>query len=136
MPEKIRDARSSSLHTIGVATKLPLHSTSVLGTIPAIVNIRWFAAALLVLGLLAAELPAAIPTNAIPARNYDVRIWTTDEDLPQNSVLSMLQTRDGYLWVGTLNGLARFDGIRFTTFDGSNTRELKDSRIVCLFEDS
>ncbi|HEY0548379.1 MAG TPA: two-component regulator propeller domain-containing protein [Verrucomicrobiae bacterium] len=99
-------------------------------------NIRWFATALLVLGCLGAELPAAIPTNAIPAKGYDVRAWETDSGLPQSSVMSMVQTRDGYLWLGTFNGLARFDGIRFTVFDESNTQGLKDSRIVHVFEDS
>ena len=48
----------------------------------------------------------------------------------------MVQTRDGYLWLGTLNGLVRFDGLRFTTFDESNTPKLPSIRIVRLFEDS
>ncbi len=46
----------------------------------------------------------------------------------------MVQTRDGYLWVGTYNGLARFDGVRFTVFDENNTPELRSSRITSLFE--
>jgi ligand-binding sensor domain-containing protein/signal transduction histidine kinase len=48
----------------------------------------------------------------------------------------MIQTHDGYLWVGTLGGLARFDGLRFTRFDVDNTPRLKSNRIVSLFEDS
>ncbi len=48
----------------------------------------------------------------------------------------MTQTRDGYLWLGTLCGLARFDGVRFTVFDEDNTPGLKSSQIVRLFEDS
>ena len=48
----------------------------------------------------------------------------------------MTQTRDGYLWLGTLRGLARFDGVRFTVFDEDNTPGLNSSRIVRLFEDS
>ena len=48
----------------------------------------------------------------------------------------MTQTQDGDLWLGTLNGLVRFDGIRFTIFDESNTPGLSSSRIVHLFEDS
>ncbi len=62
--------------------------------------------------------------------------WTTEEGLPQNSVISLIQTRDGYLWLGTLNGLVRFDGVRFEIFDESNTPELGGSRIVKLFEDT
>ncbi len=99
-------------------------------------NIRWFAVAVLVLAHLVTELPAALSTNSTPSRAYAVHAWETEDGLPQNSVISMIQTRDGYLWLGTLNGLARFDGIRFTVFDESSTPGLNDSVIVCLFEDS
>src|SRR5512135_3112975 len=56
-------------------------------------------------------------TNA-PSRNSDwvVRTWQTKDGLPQNYVYALLQTRDGYLWVGTGGGLARFDGVRFRNF--------------------
>jgi len=75
---------------------------------------------------------AAGPTNS----EYDLKVWETDDGLPQGSVLTMVQTRDGYLWLGTLAGLVRFDGVRFTVFDPNNTPGLTDSRIVFLFEDS
>src|SRR6266404_278247 len=68
-------------------------------------------------------------------RHYAVDVIDSDSGLPQNSVIAMTQTRDGYLWVGTLNGLARFDGLRFTTFDESNTPKLNSSPIINLFED-
>jgi len=70
---------------------------------------------------------------------YIIRVWDTDAGLPQttqNSVTSIIQTRDGYLWFGTLNGLVRFDGIQFVVFDENNTPELGSSRILSLFEDS
>ena len=67
---------------------------------------------------------------------FIIDVWETDDGLPQNSVISMIQTRDGYLWLGTLNGLVRFDGVRFTVFDESNTPGLTSSQIVSLFEDS
>ena len=54
--------------------------------------------------------------------------------MPQNKVTAVVQTRDGYLWVGTYNGLARFDGVRFTVFDDNNTPELRNRRITSLFE--
>jgi hypothetical protein len=41
---------------------------------------------------------------------YNFSSWTTDDGLPQNSVYAILQTRDGYLWFTTLDGLVRFDG--------------------------
>ncbi|HLP26515.1 MAG TPA: two-component regulator propeller domain-containing protein, partial [Acidobacteriota bacterium] len=66
---------------------------------------------------------------------YAVRVWQTEDGLPQNLVTSAVQTRDGYLWLGTHGGLARFDGERFQTFNSVNTPELVDRRIVRLFED-
>jgi ligand-binding sensor domain-containing protein/signal transduction histidine kinase len=69
------------------------------------------------------------------APRYFVDAWGTKEGLPQNSVITIIQTHDGYLWFGTLNGIVRFDGNRFTVFDESNTPGLNSSRIVKLFED-
>jgi ligand-binding sensor domain-containing protein len=57
-----------------------------------------------------------------------------EQGLPQNKVTAVVQTRDGYLWVGTYNGLARFDGVHFTVFDDNNTPELRSSRVTSLFE--
>jgi signal transduction histidine kinase/ligand-binding sensor domain-containing protein len=62
-------------------------------------------------------------------------VWTTEDGLPQNSVNAIVQTRDGYLWLGTFGGLARFDGVRFTIFNSANTPGLKSNRITALFED-
>ena len=62
-------------------------------------------------------------------------VWTTERGLPQNSVTSLLQSRDGYLWVGTFGGLARFDGLKFTSFDTGNSPGLRSNRIISLFED-
>jgi ligand-binding sensor domain-containing protein/signal transduction histidine kinase len=56
--------------------------------------------------------------------------------LPQRSVISMVQTRDGYLWLGTTKGLARFDGNRYEIFNEWNTPGLQRNTIVHLFEDS
>ncbi len=62
--------------------------------------------------------------------------WTTEQGLPQNSVTAITQTRDGYLWLATHNGLVRFDGVRFTIFDKSNTSALRTSRISAFSEDA
>ncbi len=72
-----------------------------------------------------------LPRGAAP---WAVTVWDTDEGLPQNSVTAIVETHDGFLWLGTLNGLVRFDGTGFTVFDESNTG-LRSSRIVSLFED-
>ncbi len=67
---------------------------------------------------------------------FIVDVWGTADGLPQSSVIAIIQTRDGYLWLGTLNGLVRFDGNSFTRFNVNNTPGLPDNRIVFLFEDS
>ena len=55
---------------------------------------------------------------------YTFRSWTSRDGLPNTTVQDLAQTRDGYLWIATLEGLVRFDGARFTTFDRSNTPAL------------
>lgn len=62
--------------------------------------------------------------------------WQTDDGLPQKHITSVVQTRDGYLWLGTYNGLARFDGVRFVVFNAANTPGLTSSRVTALCEDS
>jgi signal transduction histidine kinase/ligand-binding sensor domain-containing protein len=56
--------------------------------------------------------------------------------LPKSVVRAVIQSRDGYLWLGTPEGLARFDGVDFTVFDENNSPGLKSRNIVSLFEDS
>ena len=68
--------------------------------------------------------------------SFIVDSWGAEQGLPQSSVSSVIQTKDGYLWLGTLNGLVRFDGNGFTIFDKNDTPDLDSDRIVCLFEDS
>lgn len=70
------------------------------------------------------------------AEEYVSRAWHSDEGLPYNIVRSIAQTKEGYLWVGTFAGLARFDGIRFTTFDARNTPVLKNSNVSALCTDA
>ena len=67
---------------------------------------------------------------------FIVDVWGTADGLPQSSVIALTQTRDGYFWLGTLNGLVRFDGNAFTRFNVNNTPGLPSDRVVFLFEDS
>ena len=67
---------------------------------------------------------------------YLRRTWTTENGLPQNSVTSIVQTQDGYLWLGTFGGLARFDGVEFTVFNTVNTAGIKSDRIRALYLDA
>ena len=66
---------------------------------------------------------------------YVVHSWRTDDGLPQNAVTSVVQTKDGYVWVGTYGGLARFDGVHFRVFNSGNTPALRSGRVTSLFED-
>ncbi|HEY7501059.1 MAG TPA: two-component regulator propeller domain-containing protein [Vicinamibacterales bacterium] len=63
-----------------------------------------------------------------------VETWRQAQGLPQNTVLSLLETRDGYLWIGTKGGVARFDGVRFTTFDDREQTQLRESEVWALAE--
>ena len=83
--------------------------------------------------LCVATVYALDPTKAITQYVHDV--WTNKNGLPQNSILCMTQTRDGYLWFGTYEGLVRFDGVRFTVFDKINTKVLPSRWITTLVED-
>lgn len=67
---------------------------------------------------------------------FAIETWTTDNGMPHNSVTTLLQTRKGYIWAGTYNGIAQFDGDHFKVFDASNTKGLNDSRITALYEDA
>jgi ligand-binding sensor domain-containing protein/signal transduction histidine kinase len=63
---------------------------------------------------------------------YSHRTWRIEDGLPQNRIRALCQTPDGYLWIGTAEGLARFDGLRFTIFDQSNVPALHDDGILSL----
>src|SRR5262245_50219122 len=76
--------------------------------------------------------PKALAASTNGVIRYSVRIWQADDGLPQNSVYAIAQTDDGYLWVGTHEGLARFDGVRFTTVDDPKAPELKHGWITAL----
>ena len=66
---------------------------------------------------------------------YMQSAWQTDDGLPELAVQHILETSDGYLWVGTQWGLARFDGLRFTVFDHTNTPALRADYIRALAQD-
>ncbi|ADW67639.1 sensor histidine kinase [Granulicella tundricola] len=58
--------------------------------------------------------------------------WSTEEGLPQNSVHAIQQSADGFLWIATEAGLARFDGYSFKRFDHSNEPAFRSDDICCL----
>jgi signal transduction histidine kinase/ligand-binding sensor domain-containing protein len=81
--------------------------------------------------LLRTGCPAAAATA-----DYLIDVWDTEHNLPSSTVTAIIQTPDGYLWIGTYNGLARFDGVRFVTFDPVNTPALSQPRVQALFLDA
>jgi signal transduction histidine kinase/ligand-binding sensor domain-containing protein len=85
--------------------------------------------ALLLLGTSAATLRA----ETAVAKRYVIDVWQSERGLPQNTVTGIAQTPDGYLWISTLDGLARFDGMRFKLFKAGNTPALGSGRIRFLF---
>ena len=87
--------------------------------------------------VLAALFPAGPALSLDPARvptQYRHQHWGRDQGLPSSAVLAVHQTRDGFLWLGTYDGLVRFDGLSFTVFDPSNTRALRNSSAWRLLE--
>ena len=74
------------------------------------------------------------PNGAVRESWPAIEIWRQPQGLPQNAVHSVLQTRDGYLWVGTKGGLSRFDGVRFTTFDDRDKTQLRENEVWDLAE--
>ncbi|HEV8134813.1 MAG TPA: two-component regulator propeller domain-containing protein [Pyrinomonadaceae bacterium] len=66
---------------------------------------------------------------------FSNQVWLTENGLPQNTVQTIIQTRDGYLWFGTQEGLAKFNGTNFVVFDRENTPQLKSNDIRSFLED-
>jgi ligand-binding sensor domain-containing protein len=67
---------------------------------------------------------------------YQQIYWQEQHGLPQNTVLALTATRDGYLWLGTYEGAVRFDGTRFAVFSPGNTPEIGNQQVPALIEDS
>ncbi len=78
-------------------------------------------------------LPALDPAKQVT--QYTVDVWGMARGLPQNSVQDMIRTSDGYIWVGTQEGVARFDGVNFTVFDKHNVEQMSTSWVWDLYED-
>jgi diguanylate cyclase (GGDEF)-like protein len=88
---------------------------------------------LLVLTLTSASWAEALEPDR-RASQYVARVWSTADGLPDMAVRTVIQSRDGYLWLGTHAGLARFDGRRFVVFDHA-TSELGHDHVLALAED-
>src|SRR4029453_11718945 len=85
---------------------------------------------LVLLGCVNSTASEAAPPDA-PA--YSRRVWRSADGLPEDFAQSLAQTPDGYLWIGTSGGLARFDGITFVVFNRENTPAFLDDSVYSLF---
>lgn len=93
--------------------------------------VRWLC---LLLALLAATPAAALaPDKAF--HHYVRDAWSIEHGLPQITVMALAQDADGYLWVGTQAGVARFDGVRFVSFQPQNRPELPGMLVQALLLD-
>ncbi len=61
--------------------------------------------------------------------NFIYQNWTSRDGLPVNSISSVTQTQDGYIWLGTADGLVRFDGFSFKTIKTGEYPALRYNRI-------
>ena len=82
-------------------------------------------------GVLAADAPVSTQDPG-----YVIVNWGVQDGLPSSRINAVLQTRDGYIWLATHDGLARFDGVRFERFYENDLAGISTGLITCLFEDS
>jgi hypothetical protein len=66
---------------------------------------------------------------------FYMQVWTADDGLPENRVVGVTQTSDGYLWVLTRGGLMRFDGVQFQPFESANSAGFITSTMWNLYLD-
>ena len=95
---------------------------------------RLLAASLVLSTLLRPSTSRALEADR-PLSQVQVDVWQMENGLPQNTVTSIVRTRDGHLWFGTYDGLVRYDGARFTVFDGRTTPLLATGSTFALMED-
>jgi signal transduction histidine kinase/ligand-binding sensor domain-containing protein len=82
------------------------------------------------LGLLSARcLPALNPAKSLT--QYTRTVWTQEHGLPQDTIRAIAQTTDGNLWLGTDEGLARFDGYEFAVFN-KDSGDLPGNSVTAL----
>lgn len=96
-------------------------------------KIAWGRIAPLALLSLWLSLGRATPLFALDPQKsfaqYIHEVWQREQGLPSNAILSIFQASDGYIWIGTFDGIARFDGASFTIFRTANTPELKSNGV-------
>lgn len=95
-----------------------------------LIDINIFTLILLAISFHSANLSAAEET--LPLSSYFTETWNTGDGLPHNGINAISQTSDGYLWIATWGGLARFNGREFTIFSRGSSAGLPDSAVKSL----
>ncbi len=72
---------------------------------------------------------------AQPLNYFHNQVWSTEDGLPQASVHALLQSHEGYLWIATEGGVARFDGQNFVVFSHASVPAFVTDDVSCLAED-
>ncbi len=88
---------------------------------------------LLHLALLVTWLIASVCLSTVARAQYGFDHWMVEDGLPQNLIRGIAQTPDGYLWIATLDGLVRFDGVRFVLFNKSNTPSITSNQFGSMY---
>lgn len=86
--------------------------------------------------VLVANYPSQALNSEKSPSQYVQKIWNSTNGLPEDDVRAILQSSDGYLWLGTEEGVVRSDGVQFTVFDRSNTPQMSSNIITALAETS
>lgn len=87
---------------------------------------------ILAVNLYSGDLFSFVP---VTLRQYSGNVYSGDDGLPQNTVQSIVQCKDGYMWFGTQEGLSRFNGRSFENYNRWNLSELKDNSVTALYCD-
>lgn len=90
-------------------------------------TLGWFA-------VLVSLMPATLAAKDLA--QYGVRRYGRQDGISASSILEIIQSREGYLWLGTYDGLTRFNGVEFRIFNRTNTPALPGDNISSLLEAS
>ncbi|MEW6156158.1 MAG: two-component regulator propeller domain-containing protein [Verrucomicrobiota bacterium] len=91
-------------------------------------QLAWWFGRLYVVGLLSSS-SIVFPLEIVPRnaeRDYVIQSWRSEHGLPSNTIHDVLQTEDGFVWIATSRGLARFDGLNIRVFEGSPDASLRN----------
>ena len=75
-----------------------------------------------------------VKTDQTFLADYVSKKWTTEDGLPGMTITTVMQDKTGYIWIGTYDGLVRFDGVEFTTFSRSASEKYDFASARSLLE--